>query len=132
MAVRVDRIQSGLSPEQRVGAAAGAAFDRQRPGDVDHDLGIGGETNESSGKIVVGKRRLSHGERHHGERIVELAQGHGLGLAAVAQAGGLRAGYVESVGDAVEAALRRKRVVSPFAARIRQRDKVSGQIAAVD
>ncbi len=67
-----------------------------------------------------------------GERVVELAQGHGLGLAAVAQAGGFRAGYVESVGDAVEASLRRNRTASPFPARVRQRDQVSGQIAAVD
>ena len=77
-----------MRPEQHVGAAAVATFDRQRSSDVDHDLDFGLQAHELRRKIVVRKPRLPHGERHGRDRVVELAERHGLGLAAVAQADG--------------------------------------------
>ena len=59
-------------------------------------------------------------------------QGHGLGLAAVAQAGAFGASDVERVGDAAEAPRRLEGTVAPFPARIGERDEMPGQIAAVD
>ena len=63
LAVSGDRGQACLRPEQHIGAAAVAAFDRERPGDVGHRLGVGGHADESRREFVVRKRRLSRGER---------------------------------------------------------------------
>ena len=59
-------------------------------------------------------------------------QGHGLGLAAIAQAGAFGASDVERVGDATESPRRLEGTVAPFPARIGERDEMPRQIAAVD
>ena len=59
-------------------------------------------------------------------------QGHGLGLAAVAQTGAFGAGDVERVGDAAEAPRHVEGTIPPLFAGIGERDQMSCQIAAVD
>ena len=82
--------------------------------------------------IDLRKRGLLQSRRDRRERVVELMQGHGLGLAAVAQTGAFGAGNVERVGDAAEAPRRVEGTVAPFPARIGERDEMPCQIAAVD
>ena len=128
----VDRTRDRTRPKQHVRACRVAPFDRERGRDIDHDVDIGAKAGELRPAIVLRKRRLTQVRCDHVERLVELLQGNGLRLAAIAQTRALGAGHVERVGDAAEASRRVERPVPPVLARIGERDQVPGEIAAVD
>ena len=77
-------------------------------------------------------RAATHAGRKRGERVVELAPGHGLRAAPVAQPVRRFAGEVERVGDPGQALRGRRRHDGPLPAGIGERDQVAGQVAAVD
>ncbi len=66
------------------------------------------------------------------ERIVELLAGDGRRAPVIAELAQRQAGERDGVADAVEAAHLGDRAADDFATRIRQRDEMAGEIAAID
>ena len=128
----VDRTQDRARPKQRIRAWPVRPFDRDRAGDIDHDLGLGAKAGKLGQTIDFRKGDQLQSQRDNGHAFVELMQGHRLGLAPVAQASAFGAGDVERIGYAAEAPRGIEGTIPPGFAGIGERDQMSREIAAVD
>ena len=108
VAVRLDRTQDRARPEQHIRARPSPRSIASAPAMSTMISALARRPTSCAGQSSCESRACRKAERHRGERVVELVQGHGLGLAAVAQAGAFGAGDVERVGDAVEVAAPRR------------------------
>ncbi len=131
-AVALDRAAGRLRPELQVGADIVAALDRECAGDVGQGLGADRQGGEALRDILAIGRLPADIGGQRGERILEMAPGHRLHAARVAQVARLRARQLDRVGDPLQTTRVGDRMIFPFPAGIRQRDQVPGQIAAVD